>query len=99
MSSGNKGRLGARKNELPSCQIVIGTSVDPKELGVALDLGASDRVHAIGMSQNLFEYFSHFKVVRVTLIVKDVTPRKCGLVEVIDQDALVEGQALEPVGI
>ena len=51
------------------------------------------------MSQNLFEYFSHFKVVRVTLIVKDVTPRKCGLVEVIDQDALVEGQALEPVGI
>ena len=99
MSSCKKGLLGARKNELPGCQIVVGTGVNPKELGVALDLGASVRVHAISMSQDLLEYFSHLKVVHVPLIVKDVTTSESGPVEVIDQDALVERQALEPVGI
>ena len=92
---GGKRRWRALQNELPRGEIVVRSGVDPKQLRVPLDLGERRWIDAVGVRDDLFEHVTHDEVVRVPLVVEDVAPRQCGLVEVPDQYLLFAGQFLE----
>ena len=54
---------------------------------------------ARGVRDDGLEHVAHVEVVRVPLVVKNVAAGDGGLIQMPDQDALVDRQRLEPVGV
>ena len=96
------GRRGKRlrralQHELARGQVVVGTVVDPEQLGVALDLGERRRVDALRMRDDLLEDAAHLERVAMLLVVEDVAAGDRRLVEMPDRaSSRVSGSAAKP---
>ena len=94
-----EGLRRALEDELARGEIVVGTAVDPEQLGIPLDFRQGGRVDPIAVSENAFQHVAHFQTVRVSLVVVNVATGKCGPVEMPDQDFLVERQCIEAIRV
>ena len=84
-------------------------SIDPSTLTLHYPPSPEDRTaiegsvkeiaKAAGGGDDLFEHLTHLEIVRVPLVIVDVTTGQRGLIQVPDQRLLSYGQRLEAVGI
>src|SRR6185503_8569734 len=79
--------------------VVVGTRVDPEQLGVALDLAERLRLDAFVVGEDGFEDTAHLQRAAMLLVVEDVAPGKRRLGEVIRQRLVFQRQRRELIRI
>ena len=96
---GRERRRRAAEHDLPGGEVVVGTGVQPEQLRVPDDLGAGRRLDAIGMRDDRFEHVAHLEIVRIALVIEDVTAGERRLIQVPDERFVLERQVAEAVRV
>jgi hypothetical protein len=98
MCRGRKLLRRALQHEFSRRQVVVRPRVDPEELRISPDL--RQRLFVAGrVRDDGFEHVPHVQVVDVPLIEKNVASGDRRLVEVPNQNALLERQRIESLGV
>jgi hypothetical protein len=80
-------------------EVVVGSGVQPEQLGVLLDFLERGRVDVRRVREDGFEHVAHRQVAGVALVVKNVASRDRRLGEVPHERSLAERQIAEAVGV